>query len=113
VHEGHELVAPGSLRSQAEAALYRAARTGELERAVAVERLERLAEIKVRLLNDRVSRSVAWKLAEELGLPSTEAAEFLAVARLQADALVAVDAELLRLADGVVPTAPIGALALP
>jgi predicted nucleic acid-binding protein len=111
VHPGHQLVAPGSLRSQAEARLYRAVRRGEVDRATALERLERLTEIKVRLLNDRVSRSVAWKIAEELGLESTAHAEFLAVTRLQADALVALDEELVRLADGVVPSAPLEALA--
>jgi len=113
VHPGHQLVAPGSLRSQAEARLYLAAQRGELDRATALERLERLSEIKVRLLNDRVSRSVAWKIAEELGLESTEQAEFLAVTRLQADALVALDAKLVRLAAGVVPTAALDALARP
>jgi hypothetical protein len=110
VHPGHQLVAPGSLRSQAQARLYRAVRAGELDRGSALAQLERLAEIKVRLLNDRVSRSVAWKIAEELGLETTERAEFLAVTRLQADALVALDDELVRLADGVVETAPLDAL---
>ena len=59
VHADHQLVAPGSLRSQAQSALYAAARRGELDRKVALERLERITEIRVRLLNDRVSRSVA------------------------------------------------------
>jgi predicted nucleic acid-binding protein len=110
VHPGHQLVAPASLRSQAEAKLYGAVQRGELERGTALEHLERVTEIKVRLLNDRVSRSVAWKIAEELGLESTQQAEFLAVTRLQADALVALDEELVRLADGVVPRAPLDAL---
>jgi hypothetical protein len=113
LHEDHQLVAPGSLRSQAQATLYALVRAGTLERSVALEQLERLTEIKVRLLNDRVSRSVAWKIAEELGLASTVNAEFLAVTRLQADALVALDDELMRLADGVVPTAPLAALSRP
>jgi len=60
-----------------------------------------------------VSRSVAWKIADELGLEHTDRAEILAVARLQADALVALDDELVRLADGVVPSAKIAALARP
>jgi predicted nucleic acid-binding protein len=75
--------------------------------------MERLTEIKVRLLNDRVSRSVAWKLAEQLDLPGTVEAEYLAIAQLQADALVALDERLARLAAGVVPTAPVGALGRP
>lgn len=110
VHEAHQLVAPGSLRSRAESLLYAGVRSGELERDVALRRLERITEIKVRLLNDRVSRSVAWKLAEQLGLDDTYAAEYLAVTQLQADALVAGDDELVRLADGVVPVARLDAL---
>ena len=110
VSDDHQLVAPGSLRSQAESLLYAAVRSGRLDREIALERLERVTEIKVRLLNDRVSRSVAWKLAEELGLDDTHATEYLAVTRLQADALVALDTELIRLAEGVVPVAPVAAL---
>jgi predicted nucleic acid-binding protein len=110
VHSDHQLVAPGSLRSQAQSLLYGAVRRGELERKHALERLERITEIKVRLLNDRVSRSVAWKLAEELDLDDTRLAEFLAVTKLQADALVTQDAELARLADGIVPLASVGNL---
>jgi predicted nucleic acid-binding protein len=113
VHESHQLVAPGSLRSQAESDLYRAVRAGSLGRDTALERLERITEIKVRLLNDRVSRSVAWKLAEELDLPDTGLAEYLAVAKLQADALVALDAELVSLARSVVPVAEPSAMAQP
>ena len=110
VHADHQLVAPGSLRSQAQSLLYAQVRRGELDRKVALERLERITETKVRLLNDRVSRNVAWKLAEELGLDDTRLAEFLAVTKLQADALVTQDAELARLADGIVPVAAVGKL---
>ena len=111
VHPDHQLVAPGSLRSQAQSSLYAAVRRGELDRTVALERLERVTEIKVRLLNDRVSRSVAWKLAEELALDDTRLAEFLAVTKLQADALVTEDPELARLAQGIVPLAAVANLA--
>jgi predicted nucleic acid-binding protein len=110
VRPEHQLVAPGSLRSQTEAMLYAAVRGGELDRGVALERLERITEIKVRLLNDRVSRSVAWKLAEQLDLAGTREAEYLAVAQLQADALVTLDEGLAKLADGVVPLAGMDAL---
>ena len=112
-HAAHQLVAPGSLRSQAQSALYSAVRRGELDRKVALDRLERVTEIKVRLLNDRVSRSVAWQLAEELGLDDTRLAEFLAVTKLQADALVTEDPELVRLATGIVPIAAVAELGEP
>jgi hypothetical protein len=106
----HQLVAPGSLRSQAQSLLYQAVRAGTLDREAALEQLERITEIKVRLLNDRVSRRSAWRIAEELDLPDSRLAEYLAVTQLQADALVALDPELLRLAKGVVESAGVEAL---
>jgi predicted nucleic acid-binding protein len=45
----------------------------------------------MRLLRDRVSRRTAWKIAREQGWETTyDDAEYLAVAKLQADALVTV-----------------------
>ena len=103
-------MAPGSLRSHAQSLLYRSVRVGTLEREAALAQLERVTEIKVRLLNDRVSRANAWRIAEELDLPDTVLAEFLAVTKLQADALVTLDPELARLAAGIVELAGIEAL---
>jgi predicted nucleic acid-binding protein len=70
---------------------------------------ERMTELKMRLLGDRVSRGAAWKIARQLGT-SIRDAEYLAVTRLQADALVTVDANLAATADGVVPVAGLEAL---
>ncbi len=54
----------------------------------------------------------AWKIAREHGWETTyEAAEYLAVTRLQADALVTIDPAMAAIAKGVVPTAHIDALA--
>ena len=106
----HQLVAPGSLRSQAQALLYAAVREGALDRVDALEQLERITEIKVRLLNDRVSRRNAWQIAEELELADTGPAEYIAVTRLQADALVALDPELVGLAKGTVAVAGVEVL---
>ncbi len=106
----HQLVAPGSLRSQAQSLLYRAVRDAALDRDDALAQLERITEIKVRLLNDRVSRANAWRIAEELELGDTVLAEYLAVTKLQADALVTLDPELERLARGIVETVGIEAL---
>jgi len=111
VRPEHQLVAPGSLRSQAQALLYSAVRDGTLDRAAALEQLERITEIKVRLLNDRVSRKTAWRIAEELDLADPLPAEYIAVTRLQADALVALDPEVARLAKGIVELAGVQALA--
>jgi hypothetical protein len=52
---------------------------------------ERLTELKMRLLGDRVSRGTAWKLAREHDWDSLREAEYHAIARLQADALVTID----------------------
>ena len=46
----------------------------------------------------------------ENGWETTFDAEYLAVTKLQADALVTIDAELATKADGIVPLAPVEAL---
>ena len=53
----------------------------------------------------------AWKIAREHGWETTYEAEYLAVTRLQADALVTIDPAMAAIAKGVVPTAHIDALA--
>ena len=106
----HSLVAPSLLRSQVLSILYRAVRAGELTPQEGRALLERVTELKIRLLGDRVSRGTAWRIAEELGWDDTADAEYLAVTRLQADALIALDPRLARLADGVVPAAEFEAL---
>ena len=50
-----------------------------------------MTEIKIRLLGDRVSRKTAWRVAREHDWDTLRDAEYLAVTRLQADALVTVD----------------------
>jgi predicted nucleic acid-binding protein len=59
----------------------------------------------MRLLGDRVSRRTAWRIAREQGWDSTHDAEYLAVTKLQADALVTVDSALAGKANGLVPLA--------
>lgn len=102
VSREHQLVAPQTLRSQALALLFDAVARGELAEQEALRRHEVLTGIKVRLLGDRVSRRVAWRIARERGL-STVDAEYLAVTRLQADLFVSVDPAARARADGVVP----------
>ncbi|MGR0219929.1 hypothetical protein [Agromyces sp. ZXT2-6] len=110
VAEGHQLVAPNVLRSQVLSLLYREVRRGELSRDAARARLDRLSSMRVRLLGDRVSRAVAWQIAEQLDWDDTTAAEFVAVAKLQADAFITLDADLARRVEGVVTIAPFEAL---
>jgi hypothetical protein len=107
---GHRLVAPAAVRSLAMSLLYRGVRAGEIPEAEARPTLEAITTIAVRVLGDRVSRGTAWRLAHELGLDDTGPAEYLAITRLQADALIALDPALARLAEGVVPTASIDVL---
>jgi len=102
VAPAHQLVAPQLLRSQALALLFDAVRHDELTEEQAVDRLEAMTHVKVRLLGDRVSRRVAWQIAREQGLTTGEA-EYLAVTRLQADLFVSVDPAARARADGVVP----------
>ena len=106
----HQLVAPNIIRSQALSLLLAGLRQGDITEAVALQRHERFTELKMRLLGDRVSRRTAWRIALDNGRETTFDAEYLAVAKLQADALVTIDAELATKADGVVPLATVEAL---
>jgi len=61
----------------------------------------------VRLLGDRVLQSAAWKIADERGWSDTFDAEYVALAQLQADALVTLDQRLARAVNEIVTVAPI------
>jgi predicted nucleic acid-binding protein len=106
----HELLAPTLWRSQVLAAIYGAVRRGEITGDVAEERLAYVNGLKIRLLGDAVLRRVAWRVAEQLDLDTTFEAEYIALTKLQADALVTLDADLARRAQAIVPTATIDAL---
>ncbi|HSP60782.1 MAG TPA: hypothetical protein VLO09_06955 [Ornithinimicrobium sp.] len=101
----HQLVGPGSLRSDVLPLLLRAVRAGDLSDGEALVLLDRVAGIRMRLLGDRVSRRVAWRIAVDLDLADTRLAEHVAVATLQADVLVTEDPVLVRAAQGRVRTA--------
>lgn len=110
VCDEHRLVGPNLLRSQALSILYRDVRSGALAPDEGRALLEGLAAMRIRLLGDRVSRSLAWKLADRLGWDDTARAEYVAVAQLQADALITLDPDLARAVEGVVPLAPFESL---
>lgn len=99
------LVGAAGLRSQVLELLLAAVREGRLteERALALH--EDLTALRVRLLGDRVSRRTAWRLATDHGWTAADA-ELVAVARLQADALVTVDPRLRARVSGVVRSRP-------
>ncbi len=110
IGDEHQLVAPNLIRSQALSLLLTAVLRGEITEAVALDRHERLTELKMRLLNDRVSRRTAWQIARQHDWDTTFDAEYLAVTKLQADALVTVDAAMASKAASVVPVATVEAL---
>lgn len=106
VGPGHQLVAPNSIRSEALELLLRDVRAGKRTEAAALEAHERMTGIKIRLLGDRVSRRTAWQHDWD----TLRDAEYLAVTRLQADALVTVDRNLAAAARDIVAVADLGAL---
>jgi predicted nucleic acid-binding protein len=106
----HQLVAPTLVRSQTLAALYEAARPGEISAAEGLERVTRINSLKVRFLGDKVLQRTAWRIADQLGWETTYEAEFVALTQLQADLFVTSDGKLARAVSGLVETATIDAL---
>ncbi len=107
VADGHELLAPTLLRSQALSMLHEAVHRGEIPADVGRDRLARVGEIKIRYLGDAVLRRRAWDIAEKLDLDSTYNAEYIALTQLQGDALVAFDSELAEQAKALIRVASI------
>jgi predicted nucleic acid-binding protein len=110
VHSSHQLVAPNSIRSEALQLLLGDVRRGDRTEKAALAVHERITALKMRLLGDRVSRGTAWRIARERDWESLRDAEYLAITRLQADALVTLDPRLATEADGIVPVAPLEVL---
>ncbi|HEY7143081.1 MAG TPA: hypothetical protein VH637_02470 [Streptosporangiaceae bacterium] len=107
VDPGHRLIAPNSIRSEALELLLRDVRAGKRTEAAAMEVHERMTETKMRLLGDRVSRRTAWQVARQHDWDTLRDAEYIAVTRLQADALVTVDPSLAATARDIVAVAAI------
>ncbi len=106
----HRLVAPNAIRSQALDLLLAGVRRGDLSEKGALALHDAMTGIKMRLLGDRVSRRVAWQIAREHDWETIAEAEYLAVAKLQADALVTVNRDLAARASGIVPLEPVSVL---
>jgi len=113
VNPGHQLVAPNSIRSEALELLLRDVRAGQRTEAATMKAHRQMTEIKIRLLGDRMSRRTAWEIAREHNWDRLRNAEYLAVTRLQADALVTVDPELAAVARDVVPLTAVHDLLAP
>lgn len=110
IPQDHQLVSASRLRSEAMSILYRQVRRGELEEREARAQLDGLTTMRLRLLGDRVSRAVAWQIAVELDWDDTDRAEYIAVAKLQADRFVTLDQDLERAARAYVAIAPLDEL---
>jgi indolepyruvate ferredoxin oxidoreductase alpha subunit len=106
----HELLAPTLIRSEVLDALYRSVQRGELSEEIALQRLARFSEMKIRYLGDKVLRRRAWSVADELGWESTGQAEYVALTQLQADALITLNRDLAAAVAEVIDTAPITAI---
>jgi predicted nucleic acid-binding protein len=91
----HQIVAPNLIRSQALSLLLEAVRHGDLTEDLALQHHE---------------RRTAWKIARERAWETTYDAEYLAVTKLQADALVTVNPALATKAKDVVPLTALEAL---
>ena len=110
VHPSHQLVAPNSIRTEALELLLRDVRDGKRSDREAMACNEKMTQLKMRLLGDRVSRRTAWQIARERGWASLREAEYLAVAVLQADAFATVVPDMVGKAEGLVRVASIGQL---
>lgn len=110
IADGVQLLAPTLIRSQVLAQLYRQVRAGRSSLAEAEEALGYIRGLGMRLLGDRVLQDVAWKMAGDLDLPDTLEAEYIALTKLQADALVTDDPDLRRAASKLISVAPMDQL---
>jgi predicted nucleic acid-binding protein len=108
----HQIVAPKVIRSQALSLLFESVRRDDLSEKVALQHHERLTELKMILLGDRVSRRTAWRIAPEQDRETTYDAAYLAVTKLQADALVTIDPTFAIKAETAVPLASLADLAI-
>ena len=106
----HELLAPSSSRSHVLALLHERVHHGDMEAEVARRRLAYIRGLRLRLLGDAVMQQVAWEVADRLGWPTTYDAEYIALTKLQADALIAKDDQLVEAAREIVATAPVTTL---
>ena len=110
VNPKHELLAPTLFRSQTLSLAHESVVREEIPADVALDLLEKLWQIKIRLLGDAVLRRLAWKIADRLEWVSTYDAEYIALTQLQGDAFVTLDPDLARRVEGIVTVATVNDL---
>ena len=92
--EGHMLVGPHLLASEALSALHEAATRGEISKDLARAASERLQVAPIDLVRPDGLAAGAWEVADALGWAKTYDAEYVALARLLGCPLLTVDARL-------------------
>jgi predicted nucleic acid-binding protein len=110
IPDGHHMLAPALLRSQMLSLLYQAVHRGEMTEHDAGRRLLYARGMRIRLHEDSVLQTAAWKVADQLGWPDTFDAEYVALTQLQANALITFDRQLADAVKDLVTVAPIEAL---
>lgn len=110
VNPKHVLLAPTLFRSQTLSLAHESVARGEIPAKVALAQLEKLWQIKIRLLGDAVLRRLAWKIADQLEWASTYDAEYIALTQLQGDAFVTLDPDLASCVKGIVTVATVNDL---
>jgi predicted nucleic acid-binding protein len=103
----HELLAPTLFRSQTLSLAHESVARGDIPADIALARLEKLWQMKIRLLGDAVLRRLAWKIADRLEWASTYDAEYIALTQLQGDAFVTLDPDLARRVAEIVAVATV------
>jgi predicted nucleic acid-binding protein len=104
------MLAPALLRSQMLSLLYQAARRGEITKKDAERRLDYAYGMRIRLHEDSFLQNAAWEVADQLGWSDTFDAEYVALAQVEADALITLDRQLADAVKDLVTVAPIEAL---
>jgi predicted nucleic acid-binding protein len=104
------MLAPALLRSQMLSLLYQAARRGEITKKDAERRLDYAHGMRIRLHEDSFLQNAAWEVADQLGWSDTFDAEYVALAQVEADALITLDRQLADAVKDLVTVAPIEAL---
>ena len=110
VNPKHELLAPTLFRSQTLSLAHESVVRGEIPVNAALDQIEKLWQIKIRLLGDAVLRRLAWKIADRLDWGSTYDAEYIALTQRQGDAFVTLDPDLTRRVEGIVAVATVNDL---
>ncbi|MCV7359902.1 type II toxin-antitoxin system VapC family toxin [Mycolicibacterium fluoranthenivorans] len=100
----HSLAAPTLLRSQVLALVYHSVQHGEIDERTGRKVLDDIRAMRIRLLGDRSLQDQAWRIAATLNWPDAYRAEYIALTRLQADALATTDPELAAAASAFVTT---------